>query len=176
MNMKKFLLFTLLATVISTRAFADFGVGVIGGVDINTGAAWRIGATLGMGSQTGSPFIIDVLFNGDDDSFSIKPTFDWHALTWNIAIVQIYLGLGVGTEFAFGTSDHDLDPFGFTLAARIPVGVKIFISAFEWFFEVTPQLGWHNYSFNTSYGSDHRVDSNSFYWAIGLYTGFRFWF
>lgn len=176
MNMKKMLLITLLATAVSTRVFADFGLGVIGGVDINTTATWRIGATLGMGSQTGHPFFINLLFNGSSNFFSIKPTFDWHALTWNISIVQLYLGLGAGTEFEFGTSDYDDDPFTFTLAARIPVGVKIFLNTFEWFLEASPEFGWRNYSHNIASNNNKREDTNSFHWDIGLYTGFRFWF
>lgn len=173
MNMKKVLLLALLATAVSTKAFAGFAIGVKGGVDINTSTSWRIGPSIGLGNMKGSPFLIDVLMSGNDHSFSIEPAFDWHLLTWNIAIIQLYLGLGVGTKFTFSTVDNSRNPFDFVLAGRIPVGLKVFLSTLELFIEASPQFGWENYSYTNN--SKDRIDNNSFYWAIGLDLGLRIW-
>lgn len=172
MNMKKFLLLVLLATVVSTKVFAGFALGVKGGVNVNNMALWHIGPSIGFGNMKGSPFIIDVLMYGKHNTFSIEPNFDWHVLTWNIAIMQLYLGLGVGTQFSFATNNDSTNPFDFVLAARIPVGLKVFLSAVELFAEISPQLGWLSYSFNSN-GS--RQYQNSFYWAIGFDLGLRIW-
>lgn len=177
--MKKFLLLGLLATVVSTQIFADVALGVKGGLDINTGNSWRIGPSIGLGNMKGSPFFIDVLMSGNSSSFTIEPTLDWHISTWNIAIVQLYLGLGVGTKFTFSTVKTLDNPLDFTLAGRIPVGVKVFLGTLEFFLEASPQFGLASHSYienkNSHYDDDDRIYNNSFYWAVGLDVGLRIW-
>lgn len=177
-NTKKILLLALLATVVSTKAFAGFGAGVKFFVDVNEGTDWGLGATLGMGNMTGRPVILDVLFGFGGNMLTIKPTLDWHILPWNIGIIQLYLGLGIGTAFTFSTVESSTDPFSFVLAGRVPLGIKVFITAIELFFEVTPQFGWINTSWNNNnvVGDKSRSAVNDFYWAIGFSTGLRIWF
>ncbi|MGL4524501.1 MAG: hypothetical protein ACRCVN_03125 [Spirochaetia bacterium] len=179
--MKKGLLILVLATIVSTKAFAGFGLGAKFYFDANHDIAWGGGITLGMGSMTGNAFIIDLLLGTHGGDFDIKTSFDWHALRWNISIIQLYLGIGVGLGMEFDAHDRgsrDPDPFDFILAGRIPFGLKVFLDRFELFLEITPQLGWVNHSFNSfdAAGNKDRLSSNGFYWAIGGSLGGRFWF
>ena len=175
---KKTLIAITFALLLSTKAFAGFGIGIKAGGDLGNFNYWRVGATMGIGEMQGKPFIIDVLFYGNPDAgaFLLKPTFDWHALTLNMSIIQLYLGLGIGTEFLIKTASWRVDdPFGFVLAARIPLGLKVFLQPVELFAEVTPQLGWEHASVTDLY-SGYRITSNGFYWSIGLHAGARIWF
>ncbi len=173
---KKTLIAITFALLLSGKAFAGFGVGIKAGGDLGNYNYWRVGATMGIGEMQGKPFIIDVLFHGQNGALLIKPTFDWHALTLNMSIIQLYMGLGIGTEFLVKAASWRIDdPFGFVLSARIPLGLKIFLKPVELFAEVTPQLGWEHVSITDLYYGQ-RISSNGFYWSIGLHAGARVWF
>lgn len=173
---KKTLIIITFALFLSAKAFADFGIGLKAGGDLGDYQVWRLGVTTGIGDMQGRPVIIDLLFHGSGGMLSLKPTVDWHFLPLNLGIVQLYMGLGIGTEFGFKAASWRIDdPFIFILAARIPLGLKVFLKPVELFAEINPQLGWQNASITDPY-SGYRITGNSFYWHIGLYTGLRVWF
>ena len=172
---KKILLLVFICC--STKVFADFGLGFNAYANwsdrshIRNVTEWGFGGDLAFGDMKGRPLIFQVSGNSfSSENAQVKINLDWHVLPLNIiGLLQLFLGVGVGTTLNFDpsqlSSDHDVwaDNINPIIYGRFPIGLKVFLSKVEIFLSIAPQAGWD-------------ISPNSFYWSFEAGTGVRIWF
>ncbi|MGL4524502.1 MAG: hypothetical protein ACRCVN_03130 [Spirochaetia bacterium] len=186
---KSILLLCILVLSVSKISAFDFAMGGLVYGQFNTESpTLGAGLSLGFGGKRSNTFILNLLvgtndmgiFTGTQQGWmDMRATLDWHLLALNLTIIQIYLGVGVGGQMGFNVEkdknpfQHDENPLSFTLFARLPIGVKVFLGSLELFFELTPEVGWENTSFERL---DTKISKDNLFWAFTAGTGLRIWF
>lgn len=167
--MKKISLIMLFIVLCSGKVFAGFAIGAnvyanfTDFTSVHHVTDWGFGGSLGLGGMKGRPLFVEVTGNSfNDHNAQVRVNVDWHFLPLNLFVFQIFFGLGAGTTMNF--DPHDMhNSMNAIVAARLPIGVKLFLKDIEIFVSVAPQVGYN-------------ITPGTFYWSIDTSTGLRVWF
>jgi hypothetical protein len=131
---KQFFVIVIFLLVVPFISAEDgpFGAGIVVGSDSGISLAWRLSANNTIQGSVGWNF-------SDSDSMSLTADYLFHfddILTFDTITIPVYIGGGVRTTLPFS------DDSGFTLGARIPVGIRWLFEEYpvEAFLEISPGL------------------------------------